>query len=324
MGNFRQKIVLSALLALSVNCHALAESKKDEKEALAILSSAQAKTAPETPAVAPAVSEKAAKAEKDAKAAMSAALFELIEKTQGSMNDSLSAVRSDLATDLEIKTRQFLAEPDVYTGLLNMAYQRKKMDSEPKEDSFYVAEALSSLNGSLRLTPGVMGDDALINRAKLLAEIAGYYSLHDKQMCRYIPSDFSILMSIDAPWLVKVDAQVFHQAMDDEYAAIKLMLNGVLPRNVNDSDKQMVVGKFASKWLASLAPDDLYRIAAAKKEGNYCELWASMLSDMEKMADSFPDTSKKVIAPFMLSMSRGWMDSGLWSYEAPAAEVDEQ
>lgn len=321
MGNLRSKIVLYALLAVSVNCHVLAESKKDEKEALAILSSAQSAAAP---TAAPAVNEKATKAEKEAKAALSAALFELIEKTQGAMNDSLSAVRSDLATDLEIKTRQFLAEPEVYTALLNMAYQRKKLDREPKEDSFYAAEALSSLNGSLRLTPGVMGDDALINRAKLLSEIADYYSKHDKQMCRYIPSDFSILMSIDAPWLVKVDAEVFHQAMDDEHDAIKLMINGVLPRNVNDSDKQMAVSKFASKWLASLAPDDLYQIAAAKKEGNYCELWKFMLSDMEKMADSFPDTSKKVIAPFMLSMSRGWMDSGLWSYEAPASEEESQ
>jgi hypothetical protein len=317
MGTFRSKLVMSAILVLSVNCHALAESKKDEKEALAILTSAQAKSSAPAPTAA---SEKSARAEKDAKAAMSAALFELIEKTQGSMNDSLSAVRSDLATDLETKTRQFLAEPEVYNALLNMAYQRKKLDQEPKEDSFYVAEALSSLNGSLRLTPGVMGDDALINRTRLLAEIAGYYSQHDIQMCRYIPSDFSILMSIDAPWLVKVDAEVFHQAMEDEYDAIKLMLTGVLPRNVNDSDKQMVVSKFASKWLSSLSPDDLYRIASAKKDGNYCQLWASMLTDMEKMADSFPDTSKKVIAPFLLSMSRGWMDSGLWSYEAPATE----
>lgn len=301
MAGLQSKIFVATLLALSVNLHVLAETPKAEKEAVAVLAAAQA--------------EKDAKAEKEAKAALSAALFPLIEQTQDSMNQALGTIRSDLAGDLELKTKQFLAEPAVYAALINMAYQRQKMDEEPREASFYVAEALSSLNGSLRLTPGVMGDKALINRARLLSQVAAYYSGKDPQMCRYIPSDFSILMSIDAPWLATVDAETFHQALDDEYVAIKLLISGVLPRGVNDSDKQMAISKFAGHWLGSLPEDDRYRIAASKQEGNYCELWSFMLKDMAKMADSFPDTSKKVIAPFMLSMTRGWMDSGLWSYE---------
>lgn len=301
MASLQSKILMATVLSLSVNFHVSAEPTKAEVEAAAVIAVAQ--------------SDKDAKAEKEAKAKISTAMFPLLEETQESMNKALGSVRSDLAADLELKTKQLLAEPDVYAALVNMAYQRKKMDEDPREDVFYAAEALSSLNGSLRLTPGVMGDIALINRAKLLSQIADYYSSKQPQMCRYIPSDFSLLMNIDAPWLVGVDAEVFHQALSDEYTAIKLMLSGVLPRNINDSDRQMAISKFAGHWLESLGEDDRYRIAAAKQEGNYCELWKYMLRDMARMADSFPDTSKKVIGPFLLSMTRGWMDSGLWSYE---------
>lgn len=301
MASLQSKMLIATVLALAVNFQVSAEPTKAEKEAAAVITAVQA--------------EKDAAAEKESKTALSKALFPLIEETQESMNKALGTVRSDLAADLELKTKQFLAEPDVYAALVNMAYQRRKMDENPRDDVFYAAEALSSLNGSLRLTPGVMGDDALVNRAKLLSQVAGYYSSKQPQMCRYIPSDFSLLMNIDAPWLVSVDAEVFAQALNDEYSAIKLMLGGVLPRSVNDSDKQMGISKFAGHWLGSLNEDDRYRIAAAKQEGNYCELWKFMLKDMAKMADNFPDTSKKVIGPFMLSMTRGWMDSGLWSYE---------
>lgn len=308
MAHLRSKLMMAAIIALSVNFQVCAEQAKPEKEAESVTSAAQV--------------EKAAAAEKEAKASISKALFPLIEETQESMNKALGSVRSDLAADLELKTKQFLAEQDVYTALVNMAFQRKKMDQGEKEDVFYAAEALSSLNASLRLTPGVMSDDALINRAKLLSQIAGYYSAKQPQMCRYIPADFSILMNIDAPWLTSVDAEVFSHAMDDEYKAIKLMLTGMLPRNVNDSDKQMAISKFAGRWLGSLSEEDRYRIAAAKQEGNYCELWKFMLKDMAKMADNFPDTSRKVIGPFMLSMTRGWMDSGLWSYETRDGQVE--
>lgn len=301
MANLQSKILMATVLALSVNFQVTAEPAKAEAEAAAVIATAQA--------------DKDAKAEKEAKAKLSTALFPLVEETQESMNKALGTVRSDLAADLELKTKQLLAEPDVYAALINMAYQRKKMDEDPREDVFYVAEALSSLNASLRLTPGVMGDAALINRATLLSQVADYYSSKQPQMCRYIPSDFSLLMNIDAPWLVGVDAEVFHQALSDEYTAIKLMISGVLPRNINDSDRQMAISKFAGHWLGSLTEEDRYRIAASKQEGNYCELWKYMLKDMAKMADNYPETSKKVIGPFMLSMTRGWMDSGLWSYE---------
>lgn len=301
MATARSKIFIATMIALSFNFQASADPTKAEKEAAAIVAAAKA--------------DKDAKAEKDAKAALSKALFPMIEETQDAMNKALGSVRSDLAADLESKTKQLLADPEVYAALVNMAYQRKKMESEPREDEAYAAEALSSLNGSLRLSPGVMSDDAILTRATLLSQIAGYYSSKQPPMCRYIPSDFSILMNIDAPWLVNVDAEVFHQAIDDEYRAIKLMLTGVLPRHVNDSDKQMAISKFAGHWLSSLDEESRYRIAAAKQAGNYCELWSGMLKDMVKMADNFPDTKRKVVGPFLVSMTRGWMDSGLWSYE---------
>lgn len=301
MACLQSKIWAATLLAFAVSFQVMAEPTKPEREATAVLAAAQA--------------DKDAKAEKEARAKISAALLPLIEETQESMNKALGSVRSDLATDLEAKTKQFLSEPDVNAALVNMAYQRRKMEDEPRDEAYYAAEALSSVNASLRLTPGVMGDAALINRAKLLSQIAGYYSSKQPQMCRYIPSDLSLLMNIDAPWLVSVDAEVFHQALNDEYMAIKLMISGVLPRNVNDSDKQMAISRFAGHWLESLGEEDRYKIAAAKQEGNYCDLWRYMLKDMAKMAESVPDTGKKVIGPFMVSMTRGWMDSGLWSYE---------
>lgn len=306
MASTCSKFFLATMISLAVSLHVSAEPTKAEAEASAVLAKAQA--------------EQAAKADKEARASISKALFPLIEETQESMSKALGSIRSDLAADLEMKTKQFLAEPEVYAALVNMAYQRKKMDADPRDDEFYAAEALSSLNGSLRLTPGVMSEEAIINRARLLAQVSTYYSSKQPQMCRYVPSDFSILMNIDAPWLENVDAEVFHEALDDEYYAIKLMLTGVLPRNVNDSDKQMAISKFAGSWLASLDEDSRYKIAAAKQDGNYCELWSSMLKDMVKMADNFPDTRKKVIAPFLVSMTRGWMDSGLWSYEVKPAQ----
>jgi hypothetical protein len=297
---------MASILAITVNCQVYADTAKTEptkaeKEAAAIVATAQA--------------QKDAQTEKEARARLTAALAPMIEQTQESMEKALGTVRSDLAGDLELKTNKLLAEPEVLTALVNMAYQRRKMDDEPRDDSFYVAEALSSMNGSLRLTPGVMGDSALINRARLLSQVAAYYSSKQPQMCRYIPADFSILMSIDAPWLVGVEPDVFHQALDDEYTAIKLMMSGVLPRNSNDSDKQLAISKFAGHWLGSLSDEDRYQIASAKQGGNYCELWRVLLKDMARMGDSVPDTSRKLISPFMLSMTRGWLDSGLWSYE---------
>lgn len=299
MAGYKAKFFFASILALSVNSHLMADPKvPDTEAAVSIKDSKQ--------------TEQEAKLKKE----MSSALFKIIEQTQGSMSDALGMVRSDLAEDLQAKTKQLLADPSVYNALLTMALERRKHDDDPKENAVYAAEAMSSLNGSLRLTPGVMSDKALVRRSKLLASVASYYSQKDPQMCRYLPSDFSILMNIDAPWLVNVDADLFHEAIDDEYAAIKLMISGVLPRNVNDSDKQTALSKFAGRWLNSLSEDDRYRVAASKQEGNYCDLWNSMLTDMVKMSDGFPDTTKKIMAPFLVSMTRGWMDSALWSYEA--------
>lgn len=260
--------------------------------------------------------------EKDAKANMSNAIFPLIEASQKEMAEALGVIRSNLAEDLENKTKQFLADPEVYSALVNMAYQRKLLDKDPQDDSYYAAEALSSLHGSLSLTPGVMGNEALITRATLLAKISDFYGDSDPQMCRYIPSDFSILMSVDAKWLEAIDPALFHRAIDDEYVAMKLMLSGVLPRSVNNSDKQVSFSLFANHWLSSLDEEAKYEVALAKKNGNYCVLWSRLLADISSMGLEVPSTSKKIIAPFLVMMSRGWMDTGLWSYEEQVKEIN--
>jgi hypothetical protein len=254
-------------------------------------------------------------AEKDQLDEISKHLFPLIEQTQLSMEESLGTVRSDLAIDLTNETKSLFADPVVYKSLLHNANSRQILDMASREPSFYAAETLSAFHSSLKLTPGIMGDDALITRARLIAEIAKFYSTTDSQMCRYLPSDFSILMNIDAPWLVRVEPELFHQALEDEKAAVKLMLTGVLPRHVNASDKQVAFSRFAKQWLSGLDEESRYKLASAKISGNYCDIWSAILTDLVSMSDNYPETTRKITAPFLVMMSRGWLDAGLWSYK---------
>ena len=179
-------------------------------------------------------------AAKDPRAPYSAALFPLIEKTQAALVEAMTPVESALADELVSKSKKFLADKQVYQRLVEMAYERAKADDVTDAPDKYAKQSLAALTASIRLTPGVMGRDALVNRAKLMSQVAKFYSKHDPSMCRYIPADFSILMSVDAPWVAEVDDTVFTQALDDEIDATKRMMAGSLPIGVNDSDAQLV------------------------------------------------------------------------------------
>lgn len=258
---------------------------------------------------------------KDPRAPYSAALFPLIEKTQVALAEAMTPIESALADELVSKTKKFLADKEVYQRLVEMAYERAKADEVTDDPDKYAKQSLSALTASIRLTPGVMGQQALVNRAKLMSQVAKYYSKHDPSMCRYIPSDFSILMSVDAPWVTEVDDTLFSQAIDDEIDATKRMMGGSLPIGVNDSDAQLVFSKFAGEWLGGLDAETRFQIGSAKTNGDYCQLWKYMFNDFSKMAETFPAASDKVLRPLFTMMSRGWLDAGLWSYEVRAKKV---
>lgn len=257
-------------------------------------------------------------AAKDPRAPYSAALFPLIEKTQTVLVDAMAPVESASADELVSKSKQFLADKLVYQRLVEMAYERAMADDVTNDPIKYAKQSLEALTTSIRLTPGLMGREALVNRAKLMSEVAKFYSKHDPSMCRYIPADFSILLSVDAPWMAEVDESVFTKALDDEIAAAKRMMAGSLPIGINDSDSQLVFSKFAGEWLGGLDAETRYQIGTAKTNGDYCQLWKYMFLDFSKMAESFPSASDKVLRPIFTMMSRGWLDAGLWSYEVKA------
>lgn len=260
-------------------------------------------------------------AAKDPRAPYSAALFPLIAKTQAALTEAMTPVESALADELVDKSKKFLADKQVYQRLVEMAYERAQADGVTDDPDKYAKQSLAALTASIRLTPGLMGRDALVNRAKLMSQVAKFYSKHDPSMCRYIPADFSILMSVDAPWVAEVDDTVFTQALDDEIDAAKRMMGGSLPIGVNDSDAQLVFSKFAGEWLGGLDAETRYQIGSAKTNGNYCQLWKFMFLDFSKMAETFPSASDKVLRPIFTMMSRGWLDAGLWSYEVKAKKT---
>jgi len=270
-----------------------------------------------------AADQKAAAPAPDPRAPFSAALFPLIEKTQQQIVESMAPIESPLADILVDRTKKLLADKDVYQHLVDMAYERSKADDVSNEPEHYARQALVAFTSSLRLTPGVMGRQALINRAKLLSQVSDYYSKNKPSMCRYIPADFSMILSVDAPWLAGVEEDVFEQALDDEVDAIKRMLGGALPIGINDSDAQMVFSKLAVEWLQGIDAETRYRIGLARTNGNYCLLWKYMFKDFGNMADKMPPASDKVLRPVLTMMSRGWLDSGLWSYEVPATQDQE-
>lgn len=251
----------------------------------------------------------------DSKAPYAAALFKLIEETQNTIHEAMLPVESELANDVERSSKQLLADPEVYGSLLKMAMYRDSLNGEESNPDRAARSAMGSLQSMLRQTPGVMSNENLINRARLIAQVAKYYSKHDPSLCRYYPQDFSILLSVDAPWLTDVDEDIARQAIDDEAKAVKTMLSGMPPLIINDTDVQGVFSKFAGEWLTSLNEETIKTIALAKANANYCELWRYLLEDVSKMTEAYPSAGQRLLLPLMTLPTRGWLDTGLWSYK---------
>jgi len=250
----------------------------------------------------------------DAKAPYAAALFKLIEETQGTIHDAMLPIETELANDVEKSSKQLLSDNVVYGALLKMAMYRDTLNGEESNPERAARSAMGSLQSMLRQTPGVMSNEALINRARLIAQVAKYYSRKDPSLCRYYPQDFSILLSVDAPWLTDVDEDVARQAMADELKATKAMLEGMPPLIINDTDVQTVFSKFAGEWIGGLDPETVKTIAIAKGQANYCELWRYLLEDVAKMTESYPGAGQKLLLPLLTLPTRGWLDVGQWSY----------
>lgn len=250
----------------------------------------------------------------DAKAPYAAALFKLIEETQGTIHDAMLPIETELANDVEKSSKQLLSDNVVYGALLKMAMYRDTLNGEESNPERAARSAMGSLQSMLRQTPGVMSNEALINRARLIAQVAKYYSKKDPSLCRYYPQDFSILLSVDAPWLTDVDEDVARQAMADELKATKAMLEGMPPLIINDTDVQTVFSKFAGEWIGGLDPETVKTIAIAKGQANYCELWRYLLEDVAKMTESYPGAGQKLLLPLLTLPTRGWLDVGQWSY----------
>lgn len=268
-----------------------------------------------TPTAAQGLTKEAPK--EDPKAPYAAALFKLIEETQGTIHEAMAPIETDLANDAEKASKQLLADPTVYGALLKMAMYRDTLNGEDSNPERAARSAMGSLQSMLRQTPGVMGNEALINRARLIAQVAKYYSKHDSSLCRYYPQDFSTLLLIDAPWLTEVDPDNLKQAMSDEASAIKTMLQGTPPLIINDTDVQGVFSKFAGEWLGGLPEDTVKTIALAKGNANYCELWRYMLNDVAKMTESYPGAGQKLLLPLLTLPTRGWLDVGNWTQRLP-------
>jgi hypothetical protein len=258
----------------------------------------------------------------DIKAQYSAALFKLIARTQSTIHESLSPVETDLATKVEVASKQLLADKDVYNALLNMAMYRDKLNGDDSNPERASRSAMGTLQSLLRQTPGVMDNAALINRAKLIAKIAKYYGKHDPSLCSYYPQDYSTLLTVDAPWLTDVDEDLVTQALEDEAKAVKTILSGIPPLIINDSDVQKVFAKFAGEWLGSVDEATVKEVAQSRSQGNYCVLWSAMLNDIAKMSEAYPGSTQKILLPMLTTPTRGWLDVGLWSYRPGGATPD--
>ncbi|WP_315694891.1 hypothetical protein [Pseudomonas taiwanensis] len=260
---------------------------------------------------------------KDEKGPYAEALFKLIENSQNAIHDAMAPVETELANTVEQASKSLLADQDIYKALLKMAIYRDKLNDEEANPERASRAAMGSLQSLLRQAPGVMNNEALINRAKLIAQVATYYGKHDPSMCRYLPQDYSTLLVVDAPWLTDVDEDLVTQAIVDETKAVKTILVGVPPLVINDVDVQKVFSKFAGEWLGSLDQENVRKVAEARAQGNYCPLWATMLTDISRMSEPYPSSIQKILLPMLTMPTRGWLDVGLWAYRpggGPAAD----
>lgn len=260
------------------------------------------------------------------------AVFQLAEATLGAMREIYDQIDSSSASLVPDHTQKLLTSKAVFKALMENAKIRFEADKKAEEDPLeedpakYARMAMAGLQTSIRQSPGVMTKPEVINRAKLIAEVADYYAKNNPAMCRFLPNDFTILLSVDSPWVAHVNPEILEQAIEDEYNATVRLYSGAYPVVVTDVDAQMLYAKFATEWLEGLPEDDLNQIAEARRQGNYCLLWSAMLKDGVQMSRAFPTAVNKVILPLMTMPSRGWLDVGKWfsqpaiNSQQPAAE----
>ncbi len=235
-----------------------------------------------------------------------------IEQTIKSFSESMASIESELASILEKKAEEFLRDEEIQNSLIKLM-KHYELSDKSTDHGQLASMALSALYGTLRLSPGVMDNAAIINRALLLSQAASFYSKKNPSMCRYIPNDFNLILNIDAEWISGVDETILTKAIEDESKGVKLILKGILPRNINNHDRIIEFSSFANTWLAGLDEKKAYNIAIARENGNYCELWSYLLKDLSEMSLQYPMTINKVLAPMMVMTTRGWLDSGRWA-----------
>jgi len=258
------------------------------------------------------------------------AVFKIIEATQHSLDEMYDPIESEMAEVLKNASKQILAHPDIFKSLTHNAEMRFAADKASEEETVeedkirYAKLAMAGLQTSLRMTPGVMTRQELIDRAQLIAAIARYYDRKDSTLCRYLPQDFSVLLNVDAPWVEEVDQELLEKGIAGERAAILRMHQGVSPIVIADVDVQNIFSKFAAEWFAGLLDQERSAIALARVNGNYCPLWGTLLKDSAKMTQSFPKASQKVLLPLLTMPTRGWLDVGSWSVVEQASEPAEQ
>lgn len=273
------------------------------------------------PAVDPSTADDATEAQKPAEKPVSPfapAVFKVIESTQHSLDEMYDPIESEMAEVLKDASKKLLADPAIFKALTVNAEQRFQADKASEEDGVednptrYAKLAMASLQSSLRMSPGVMTRQELMDRALLIAEVAKYYERKDPTLCRYLPQDFSVLLNVDAPWVAEVDQDILEKGIESERNAVMRMYSGVSPIVIVDVDVQNIFSKFAGEWYAGLPEEEQSLIGIARNSGNFCPLWSTMLKDAAKMSTAFPKASQKVLLPLLTMPTRGWLDVGSW------------
>lgn len=247
------------------------------------------------------------------------AVFKVIESTQHSLDEMYDPIESEMAEVLKNASKQLLADPLIFKALTTNAEQRFEADKASEEETVeenharYANLAMAGLQSALRVTPGVMTRQELIDRAQLIAAIARYYDRKDSTLCRYLPQDFTVLLNIDAPWVELVDQELLEKGIEGERNAIRRIYQGVNPIVIADVDVQNIFSKFAAEWFSGLPEKERGQIALARLNGNYCPLWSTLLKDGAKMSQAFPKASQKVLLPLLTMPTRGWLDVGSWN-----------
>lgn len=246
------------------------------------------------------------------------AVFKVIESTQHSLDEMYDPIESEMAEVLKDASKKLLADPVIFKALTLNAESRYEADKASEEEGIeenpvrYAKLAMAGLQSSLRMSPGVMTRQELMDRALLIAEVAKYYERKDPTLCRYLPQDFSVLLNVDAPWVAEVDQTILENGINGERNAVLRMHKGVSPIVIVDVDVQSIFSKFAVEWFSGLAEKEQNYISVARNSGNFCPLWGTLLKDAAKISTAFPKASNKIVLPLLTMPTRGWLDVGRW------------